>query len=100
MDGWMAGKEIYLGYTYQIGGEKLEVPLFELPEHYEEVDEPIVEEVIIDETTSLEPEERQQEEDVLTEEPNFQRVTLSDYRVLEEKVKMMMNMLGLDSSHP
>lgn len=37
-DGWVAGKEIYLGYAYYLGGEKLEEPLWELPEHYEEVD--------------------------------------------------------------
>lgn len=36
-DGWIAGEEIYLGYTYYLGGEKLAEPLLELPEHYEEV---------------------------------------------------------------
>lgn len=39
-DGWIAGKEIYLGYIYYLGGRKLEQPLLELPEHYEEVDIP------------------------------------------------------------
>lgn len=39
-DGWIAGKEIYLGYTYYLGGRKLDQPLLELPEHYEEVDIP------------------------------------------------------------
>lgn len=36
-DSWIAGTEIYLGYTYYLGGEKLSEPLLELPEHYEEV---------------------------------------------------------------
>lgn len=36
----MFGKEIYLGYTYYLGGKPLDEPLMELPEHYEEVDEP------------------------------------------------------------
>ena len=36
-DGWIAGPEIYLGYTYYLGGIKLVAPLLELPEHYEEV---------------------------------------------------------------
>lgn len=39
-DGYIAGQEIYLGYTYYIGGTKLVEPLLELPEHYEEVDIP------------------------------------------------------------
>lgn len=43
-DGWNAGNEIYLGYTYRIGGEILAEPLLELLEHYEEVDEVILEE--------------------------------------------------------
>lgn len=33
------GKELWLGYTYYLGGELLPEPLYELPEHYEEVDE-------------------------------------------------------------
>lgn len=39
-DGWIAGQEIYLGYTYYLNGIKLVEPLLELPEHYEEVDIP------------------------------------------------------------
>lgn len=37
-DGYIAGQEIYLGYTYYLSGIKLVEPLLELPEHYEEVD--------------------------------------------------------------
>lgn len=93
------GKEIYLGYTYYLNGEKLEVPLLELPEHFEEIDAPVEEdEVILDETTDLEPDE------VLTGEPaqeeslpdQQQRVTLADYRALEEKVAKMMELLGIN----
>lgn len=39
-DGYIAGSEIYLGYTYYLNGRKLGEPLLELPEHYEEVDIP------------------------------------------------------------
>lgn len=39
-DGWIAGHEIYLGYTYYLNGRKLDEPLLELPEHYEEIDAP------------------------------------------------------------
>lgn len=42
-DGFIFGKEIYLGYTHYLGGEKLEEPLLELPEHFEEIDEPVME---------------------------------------------------------
>ena len=40
-DGFIFGKEIYLGYMYYIGGKKLDEPLMALPEHFEEIDEPV-----------------------------------------------------------
>ena len=43
-DGWEVGSEISLGYTYYIGGKKLDVPHLEVPEDYEEVDDPYVDE--------------------------------------------------------
>ena len=43
-DGMIFGKEISLGYTYYINGQKLDKPLLELPEHFEEIDEPIEQE--------------------------------------------------------
>lgn len=42
-DGFIFGKEINLGYTYYLGGKKLETPLLEFPEHFEEIDEPVME---------------------------------------------------------
>jgi hypothetical protein len=39
-DGWIAGPELWIGYTYYIAGIKLVEPLLELPEHYGEVDIP------------------------------------------------------------
>ena len=44
-DGFIFGNEINLGYTYYLGGKKLQEPLLELPEHFEEIDEPVKEEV-------------------------------------------------------
>ena len=93
------GKEIYLGYTYYLNGEKLEVPLWELPEHYEEIDAPVEDGIILDETTDLLPDEPngQLPEEVLTDEPDqAQKVTLSDYRALEQKVAKMMELLGIN----
>ena len=40
-DGWIAGEEVYLGMTYYLHGKKLDGPLLELPEHYEEIDVPV-----------------------------------------------------------
>lgn len=97
-DGWVAGKEIYLGYTYYLGGEKLAVPLLELPEHYEEIDDPEeAETVLLDEIITLEPDKVLTNE-LLLEDANPdqpQKVTLADYRALEEKVKKMMELLGI-----
>ena len=54
-DGQLFGREIYLGYAYYIAGELLAEPLLELPEHYEEIDDPVDEEtVLIDEDMPLE----------------------------------------------
>ena len=48
-DGWEAGKELALGYSHYklVDGEmvKRDEPLLELLEHYEEIDEPVVDEV-------------------------------------------------------
>lgn len=39
-DNQIFGSEIYLGYTYYLGGKKLNEPLLELPEHFREIDAP------------------------------------------------------------
>ena len=44
-DGFIFGKEIHLGYTHYLSGKKLEEPLLELPEHFEEIDEPVMEDI-------------------------------------------------------
>ena len=36
-DGQEFGQEIWLGKAYTIGGVKLETPIDELPEHFEEI---------------------------------------------------------------
>ena len=43
--GFIFGKEIHLGYTHYLGGKELEEPLLELPEHFEEIDEPVREDI-------------------------------------------------------
>ena len=44
-DGFIFGKEINLGYTHYLGGKKLEEPLLELPEHFEEIEEHVREDI-------------------------------------------------------
>lgn len=79
-DGRITGTEIYLGYTHHLGGEKLSKPLWELPEHYEEVSE-------LDLITDNDFEAPALEEDIvlLSEEyvptedsTEFKQVTLAD----------------------
>jgi hypothetical protein len=38
-DGFIYGNEIYLGYTYFIGGKELDEPYLEVPEDFDEVEE-------------------------------------------------------------
>ena len=38
-DGFIFGNEIYLGYTYYIGGKKLDEPHLEVIEDFEEVED-------------------------------------------------------------
>ena len=44
-DGFIYGNEIFLGYTYYLNGEKLAEPHLEVPEDFEEIDEPVIKEV-------------------------------------------------------
>lgn len=39
-DGLVCGSKVYLGMTYYMGDVKLEEPIQEVPEHYEEVPDP------------------------------------------------------------
>lgn len=99
-DAQLFGNEIYLGYTYYLGGEALAEPLLELPEHFEEIDDPAEEAIVLlDEDTPLEetieviPEENQ----VLAEEPVpvevHDKVTLADYRALEKEVQLLKQLI-------
>lgn len=96
-DGQLFGNEIYLGYTYHLAGEKLEEPLLELPEHYEEIDDPTDEEtVLIDEDTPLEDIE---EAEIIEDEPKpdveqKKRITVADYHRLEKQVALLTQMIG------
>lgn len=91
-DGQLFGNEIYLGYTYYIAGEKLEEPFLELPEHYEEIDDPAEETILIDEDTPLE-DTNIEEAETIEDEPK-KRITVADYHKLEKQVAFLMQMMG------
>lgn len=42
------GEKLHLGNTHYLHGELLDEPLAELPEHYEDIDDPEIEEAIND----------------------------------------------------
>lgn len=98
-DGQLFGNEIYLGYTYYIAGKELTEPLLELPEHYEEIDDPADEEtILIDENTPLEDTDIE-EAITIEDEPKpdieqKKRITVADYHRLEKQVAMLMKMMG------
>ena len=107
-DGWIAGSEIHLGKTYHLGGETLETPLEELPEHFEEIDAPVdADTILLDDSTDLTNDMQLLPDDLpedtpLTDDPpqalttaSPERVTLADYRALEEKVARVMEILGI-----
>ena len=75
---------VYLGYIYYLHGELLDEPLLELPEHYEQIDDPELDEPILDEDTDMIL------EDVEETQPESKRVTLKDYLELEDKVNKLM----------
>lgn len=93
-DSQLFGNEIYLGYTYYLSGEKLEEPLLELSEHYEEIDDPAEEEtILIDEDTPLE-DTNIEEAITIEDEPKpdieqKKRITVADYHKLEKQVALL-----------
>lgn len=42
-DYYIAGEEVSLGYTYYLDGSKLDEPILEIPEHYEEISREVAE---------------------------------------------------------
>lgn len=98
-DGQLFGNEIYLGYTYYLSGEKLEEPFLELPEHYEEIDDPADEEtILIDEDTPLKDTDIEEtetiEDEPKTDVEQKKRITVADYHKLEKQVAMLIRIMG------
>jgi hypothetical protein len=110
-DGFVAGDKIYLGKTYYINGKLLPEPLDELPEHYEEVDQVVMDEehpivappddVVVEIPIEIDTEEIVQEEEAPPEEEPEEVVqknepvviTVQDIISLSEKVEKIYSLL-------
>lgn len=88
-DGCIMGREVWLGYTYYLNGERLEVPLLELPEHFREIDE----EDADDRPVEL-PEERPEEPETpdTDEEEMTDTITMGDLRKMRKQVEALTTM--------
>ena len=84
VDKAILGNEVHLGYLYSLHGVVLKVPVMELPEHFEEIDNPELNEPILDEDVDMIL------EDVEETPPESKRVTLKDYLELEDKINKLM----------
>ena len=78
------GNEVNLGYLYSLHGVVLKVPVMELPEHFEEIDDPELNEPLLDEDVDMVL------EDVEETPPESKRVTLRDYLELENKINKLI----------
>lgn len=102
-DGFYVGRDVVLGYTYYIGGEKLDEPHLEVSEDYEEVDELISDddELFVDVVNEDEaPTEHESSEERNKEEmnPKRRRPTIRDYDELMSRVAIIeKNISSLES---
>ncbi|MDR1624867.1 MAG: Spy/CpxP family protein refolding chaperone [Tannerellaceae bacterium] len=106
-DGFIAGNMLYLGKTYYVAGKLLDKPLDELPEHYEEIDEVVIDEehpivAPLDEVVAeiqAETEEVIQEEEAPPEQEEVapqkepKVITVQDIVSMAEKVEKIYNLL-------
>ena len=84
VDKVLFGNEVNLGYVHHLHGVVLKVPVMELPEHFEEIDNPELNEPLLDEDVDMIL------EDVEETQPESKRVTLKNYLELEDKVNKLM----------
>jgi hypothetical protein len=104
-DGTIAGKDIYLGMVYYMHGKKLDNPIAELPEHYEEIDEPVItedspfvadpEDILIEAEVPVEVniaagEAVQEAESMPPAPPAKVVITVQDFLELKKKVDMIL----------
>lgn len=103
-DGFVAGKEFWLGMTYYLNGELLGTPFEELPEHYEEVVEVLPEEygtpegdaVLLDEEHPMVVEAERVTEDgrpegAATSAPKV--ITVGDVAKMQEEIERLKEVI-------
>lgn len=88
-DGMVFGNEITLGYTHYLGGERLETPLWELPEHFEEIDAPIELDPMEQMRLMEEEMERQHQEEMRRHEEEMRR---HEEELLREQEAYLVNL--------
>ncbi|GEM_PF-321273 len=107
-DGWIAGKEVILGKAFYIGGKKLDESILELPEHYEEIDEPLITdfqpltvdadsvivEVMAEQEQPTEEEPEVENEPVVEEQKPRIVITGQDFITMQEKLDKIMAILS------
>lgn len=79
------GNEVVLGYNYVLHGQILPKAYLELPEHYEQIPDPELDLPLLEEG---------EDDELIPEETERKMVTLADYRELERKVELLMQMTG------
>lgn len=84
VDKAILGNEVHLGYLHHLHGNVLKVPIMELPEHFEEIDNPELDEPILDEGMDMIL------DDVEEPQPESRKVTLRDYLELEDKINKLI----------
>ena len=84
VDKVLFGNEVNLGYVHHLHGVVLKIPVMELPEHFEEIDNPELNEPLLDEDVDMIL------EDVEETQLESKRVTLKNYLELEDKVNKLM----------
>ena len=80
-DGVVFGNELWLGFTYYLNGVKLNRPIFEKIEDYVEI--------TIEESLVLDDDEFE-----TMESDTGDKITIADYKALEEKVNKLMQLLS------
>lgn len=93
-DGCIMGTEIWLGYNYYIDGNKLDTPILEVPEHFQEVDYEEVDDTPVEIPETTTDEQKEPTSPITEEEPEAASpaITMGELRRLQVQVNAMSAM--------
>jgi hypothetical protein len=105
-DGFIAGNTLCLGKTYYLAGKLLDEPIDELPEHYEEVDQVVIDEerplvaspdevtaeIPVETTEIMQEEAAPEQEDVIPKKEPV-TITVQDIISMQEKIDKIIGVL-------